>query len=492
MRWLGVRFVALYVVLGAALWLALLESGRPRHARRRDPRADGADAPVPPARAHRRGRAARHVDCRDRGRDGDARPRVGVGRRVDGAPAAPVDELPHRAAVRARERRDPDHVDDAFERAVVARVTYGVVVRARRRQARRCRRRVVDRDSTADRHPARGRDVAGHRRRRRGRGHRVHRVDLRRRVWRSSDEPLLENDAKIGILAASIIAATIGSLVLAPATTATRRAGLSTVSQREGTSRFRALDRRRDAPRGPRHPRSRGLARSPGRHADTSGRIETSARTCSSGSARSRSRGRTGPATATSRGGNVGSNGAVNICANGGATMDDGTQLVGASVDGTNNGCTIWDLFTNSLTGNPKIVPRNSGPNPVQLPVVTAPTLPVVRLQPEQSDHGAEGRGRRTHARCVRRGRVPGQHHGEPGEWRLHDVQLAHRPRRHGQRRFRNRRLQIAGSFILSNGTTWGPPGACVDQGARPCRRCGRQRQRDQLRARTLTCGASS
>jgi NhaA family Na+:H+ antiporter len=29
------------------------------------------------------------------------------------------------------------------------------------------------------------------------------------------DKPLLENDAKIGILAASIIAATIGSLVLA-------------------------------------------------------------------------------------------------------------------------------------------------------------------------------------------------------------------------------------------------------------------------------------
>ena len=51
--------------------------------------------------------------------------------------------------------------------------------------------------------------------------------------------------------------------------------------------------------------------------------------------------------------------------------------------------------------------------------------------------------------------------------------------------------LQIAGSFILSNGTTWGPPAQC---GTRVLVRADGVSSNDNAInfARTLTCGASS
>jgi hypothetical protein len=172
-------------------------------------------------------------------------------------------------------------------------------------------------------------------------------------------------------------------------------------------------------------------------------------------------KGTNGPGHGNIRGGNVGSNGPVSICQNGGATMDDGTQLVGASVDGTNTGCTIWDLYTNSLTGNPKIVPRNSGPTPVSVPVITAPTLPsfscdannpltVVKGQTGSLVPGVYG------AVEFQDNTTVTLQDGTYTMCSLHtgqDVRVTLGPRTV---------LQIAGSFILSNGTTFGQAAACA------------------------------
>ena len=189
MRWVGVRLRRRCTsCAGVGLWLAVFESGL--HATLAGVIL-GLMAPTRPIRQRQLVDEEALLDLSSveaAARDGDARPRVGVGRRVDGAPAAPVDELPHRAAVRARERRDPDHVDDAFERGDVTRHLRRRA-RPRRRQVRRCRRSVVDRDSAADRHPPRRRVVAGHHRSRCRRRHRLHRLDLRCRVWRSRTSP---------------------------------------------------------------------------------------------------------------------------------------------------------------------------------------------------------------------------------------------------------------------------------------------------------------
>ncbi len=213
MRWLGVRYVALYVVVGAALWLAFFESGV--HATLAGVIL-GLMAPTRPFRQ-------RELIDEDALLDLSTVETAAETAMLARESVSVVEWMEHLlhpwtsfliVPLFALANAGIPITSTTLSNALSSRVTYGVRVRPRHRQVHRCRRRVVDRGSTANRHPARRRYVAGHLRSRRGRGHRLHRVDLRCRVWRSSDEPLLENDAKIGILAASIIAATIGSLVL--------------------------------------------------------------------------------------------------------------------------------------------------------------------------------------------------------------------------------------------------------------------------------------
>src|SRR5262249_28166250 len=59
------------------------------------------------------------------------------------------------------------------------------------------------------------------------------------------------------------------------------------------------------------------------------------------------------------RGGNIGANGGaggtpadVDICANGKVIMDSGTQVVGYDMNITNN-CTVWDVYSTNVSGNP-------------------------------------------------------------------------------------------------------------------------------------------
>ena len=109
-----------YVVLGARAVAGVARVGHPRHDRRRHPRPADPDAAGPPARADRRRRADRPLVGRG-GPPHDGRsPAVGLGGRVARAPPAPVDELRHRPAVRPRQRRRADHRRGAVRRAVVA------------------------------------------------------------------------------------------------------------------------------------------------------------------------------------------------------------------------------------------------------------------------------------------------------------------------------------------------------------------------------------
>ena len=90
------------------------------------------------------------------------------------------------------------------------------------------------------------------------------------------------------------------------------------------------------------------------------------------------------------QGGNVGAEGlggdpnAVDlaICSNGAATMDPGTQVVAPTMRLTNL-CKVWDVYTNSLVGNPPVVPHNSGPTPYSgLIVPNPPTFPSFDCDP--------------------------------------------------------------------------------------------------------------
>ncbi|HTN78850.1 MAG TPA: DUF5979 domain-containing protein, partial [Acidimicrobiales bacterium] len=172
-------------------------------------------------------------------------------------------------------------------------------------------------------------------------------------------------------------------------------------------------------------------------------------------------KGANGPGHGIISGGNVGTNGDMGICQNGGVTMDDGTQLVGNAINATNTKCTIWDLFTNSLTGNPTLVPRNSGPNPVQVPVINPPALPSFACDPKNPF---------TVTKNQTGGLVPGTYgdvefqdnttvtlsNGTYTMCNLHtgqDVTVITGPLTV---------LQIAGAFTLSNGTVFGQNTGCA------------------------------
>ena len=90
------------------------------------------------------------------------------------------------------------------------------------------------------------------------------------------------------------------------------------------------------------------------------------------------------------QGGNVGAEGlggdpnAVDlaICSNGAATMDPDTQVVAPTMRLTNL-CNVWDVYTNSLVGNPPVVPQNSGPTPFSgLIVPNPPAFPSFNCDP--------------------------------------------------------------------------------------------------------------
>ena len=151
-------------------------------------------------------------------------------------------------------------------------------------------------------------------------------------------------------------------------------------------------------------------------------------------------------------GGNVGTNGDANPCANGHLTMDDGTQLVANTLRATNL-CNVWDIYANGTTGNPPAVPRNSGPTAFTAPVLSAPALPPFSCNPNNPITVAERHCRRTHARCVRRGEFQDNttaslDSGVYTMCSLHtgqDVTVNVGPAT---------TLQIAQDFVLSKGTT--------------------------------------
>ncbi len=93
-------------------------------------------------------------------------------------------------------------------------------------------------------------------------------------------------------------------------------------------------------------------------------------------------------------GGNIGLNkpgGTLNMCANFITHMDDGSQAVGDTLHGSSD-CHLYDVYANAMTGNPPIVPRNSGPNnvpPVVFPILTPdkiPAFPQFTCDPTHAD----------------------------------------------------------------------------------------------------------
>ena len=147
--------------------------GRPRHER-------------VSAGAHRPGACHRDGALVPRAAHARARPLGAAGRcvrdlreRAASVPAPPVDELRDRAAVRARERRDPpgrELLGDAVTSPITLGILFGYVVG----QAARDPRRGVAR--LAARRAAPGAELAGDRRGRRRRRHRVHGLAADRRA----------------------------------------------------------------------------------------------------------------------------------------------------------------------------------------------------------------------------------------------------------------------------------------------------------------------
>ncbi len=84
-------------------------------------------------------------------------------------------------------------------------------------------------------------------------------------------------------------------------------------------------------------------------------------------------------------GGSVGVNetGLVNgdprlqICSNGYATLDDDTQVVSDTMRLTDL-CSVYDVYSNSVVGNPPTVPRNSGPTSFTGPIIDPAALPTI------------------------------------------------------------------------------------------------------------------
>ncbi len=88
----------------------------------------------------------------------------------------------------------------------------------------------------------------------------------------------------------------------------------------------------------------------------------------------------TGPSTGV-HGGDVGVNnadGVMSICSNGNTHMDDDTQVVADVVHGSGNGCDLFDVFANEMTGNPPIDPRGDGPLKFATPIIPDNELPVI------------------------------------------------------------------------------------------------------------------
>ena len=212
-RWAGVRHLGVYLVLGLALWLAVEESGV--HATLVGV-VLGLMAPTRPIRQRQLIDADALTDLSSAGAAHEtavmAR-RVRLGGGVAGAPPPPVDELRHPSALRAGQRRHPAVQRGAVRRRVIPdHARRGA--RPRRRQARGRHGVHVARRAAGPRRVARGCDVAGHRGRRRAGRHRLHRVDLHHQPGLHG--PRMQNEAKVGILVASVLAAGVGSLILAP------------------------------------------------------------------------------------------------------------------------------------------------------------------------------------------------------------------------------------------------------------------------------------
>ena len=177
------------VIVGVAIWVALLKSGidpGDRGARRRAHHRRLSAGPRRP-RARRRADALvpRAADARSGAVRAAGRGVGDLAQRAPPAPPASVDELRHRAAVRARQRRHP-------RRRVAARGRRHVAdhardrPRLRDRQAARHRRRHVARLPRLRPPGPPHAELAGPRRRRRRGRHRVHRraADLDDRLRR--------------------------------------------------------------------------------------------------------------------------------------------------------------------------------------------------------------------------------------------------------------------------------------------------------------------
>ncbi|GEM_PF-1906830 len=92
-----------------------------------------------------------------------------------------------------------------------------------------------------------------------------------------------------------------------------------------------------------------------------------------------------GPTRGFIDGGNVGVNNPdttahgsqLNMCAAGRhqVVMSDGTQAV-ADTASLSSACSLYDLYTNRLSGNPPVVPRHAGPMTFSAPIVAPANLP--------------------------------------------------------------------------------------------------------------------
>ncbi len=185
----------------------------PRDDRRRHPRADGPDDAGAPTAAHRRGGVARPLHGAGRRRDCDDRSRIGVGRGMARASLAPMDELRDRAAVRARRTPASRLSSEALSDALSSRITLGVVlglvvgktIGVAAFSWIAVRMRIGTLPEGTSWHGVFGVAVLA------GIGFTV---SIFVAGLAFEEEIGLQNEAKIGILAASLIAAGLGSLVL--------------------------------------------------------------------------------------------------------------------------------------------------------------------------------------------------------------------------------------------------------------------------------------